>query len=133
MKIGDIIEGNISGIKSYGIFISLENDKTGFCHISKLKNGFIKDIYSEFKIGQKVQAKILQIDETYKINLSLKDVNLNSNIKPQNKAIKKEFESKSSKISKTHQSFDDMLSNFIKSSDDKQKSISMRIQKHNKR
>lgn len=73
-KIGDIIEVEITGIQSYGIFAQL-NDKThGLIHISEVKNSYVdQDLKSLYQIGEQLKVKILDIDEyDGRISLSLR-------------------------------------------------------------
>ena len=74
---GDIKEGKIIGIKSYGAFISFpDSTLTGLLHISEISNEFISDINNYLKIGESIKVKILDIDyKENKAKLSLKIVN----------------------------------------------------------
>lgn len=70
-RIGMVVEGVVTGIQNYGIFVSLDNDNQGLIHISELKHSYIKNIHNELKIGQKLKVKVIDIDEyTKKISLS---------------------------------------------------------------
>lgn len=123
MQIGDIVTGKITGIKPYGIFIKYENT-TGFCHISNVSNKFIKNLNDLFTINQEITTKIIKIEDDNKINVSIKDYENNVNqIKQKNHVVKKE----------SKPSFEDMLKNYIKSSDEKLGFISKRDKKHHKR
>ena len=35
-KVGDTVDGVVTGIESYGIFLSLEDNVTGLIHISEM-------------------------------------------------------------------------------------------------
>lgn len=41
-KIGDIIEGQVTGIQPYGAFISLDDHTQGLVHISEVQAGYTK-------------------------------------------------------------------------------------------
>ncbi|MDR2976547.1 MAG: S1 RNA-binding domain-containing protein [Streptococcaceae bacterium] len=70
-KIGDIVEGEIIGIQSYGAFVRFDKDQKGLMHISEIHSGFIKDIHEAVHIGQKMKLQIIDIDEySGKISLS---------------------------------------------------------------
>lgn len=70
-KIGQIIEGTINGIQQYGVFVRLDQKTEGLIHISEVRGGYIKDIGSEFSVGQKIKVLILDIDPfTDQISLS---------------------------------------------------------------
>ncbi len=77
-KKGDVIEGEITGIVNFGVFLDInkkENIK-GFIHISELDWQLVKNPSDMVKIGQKVKAKIVEIAED-KIFLSLKQLKKN--------------------------------------------------------
>jgi small subunit ribosomal protein S1 len=68
---GDIVEGKIERMESYGIFIGIGEGLTGLCHISQITNRFIKSPKEIVKLGENVKAKILKI-EGDRISLSMK-------------------------------------------------------------
>lgn len=68
---GDIVEGSVTRMESYGVFIDIGGGLTGLCHISQITNRFIKSPKEEVKLGQTVKAKILKI-EGDRISLSIK-------------------------------------------------------------
>ncbi len=70
-KIGEILEGTITGIQTYGAFVSLDDHTQGLIHISEIQSGFTKDIREVVQVGEKVRVQIIDIDEyTQKISLS---------------------------------------------------------------
>lgn len=74
-EVGKIIEGKVTGITKYGIFLKLENDYTGLIHISELANKFIYDISTTFVIGEFVKARILFVNNDEKqVKLSTKNL-----------------------------------------------------------
>ena len=68
---GDIVEGSIERIESYGVFIEIGEGLTGLCHISQITNRFIKSPKEIVKLGETVKAKIIKI-EGDRISLSIK-------------------------------------------------------------
>lgn len=82
LKVKDIIEGEVSGVVDFGAFVKflppskvesnkMEDRLEGLVHISELAWQLIDDPREVIKTGDKVQAKIIGIDET-RISLSLK-------------------------------------------------------------
>lgn len=69
-KIGDVIEGIITGIVDFGAFVKFDNIE-GLIHISELDYQLIEDPRDIIKIGDKIKAKIIEIDKN-KISLSIK-------------------------------------------------------------
>ncbi|MDE1549178.1 CvfD/Ygs/GSP13 family RNA-binding post-transcriptional regulator [Jeotgalibaca caeni] len=72
-KIGDVILGTVTGIQTYGIFVSLDEDTQGLIHISECKHGFVTNLDEVVKVDDEIEAMIIDIDEyTQKISLSLR-------------------------------------------------------------
>ena len=71
LKLGDIIEGEISGIVDFGAFVKFNNSLEGLVHISELAWKLIDDPRKLFNVGQKVKCKIIGIDDS-RISLSIK-------------------------------------------------------------
>lgn len=72
-RIGDIVEGEITGIKQYGIFIKLDEEHQGLIHISEADHGFVEDLNENFDIGSLIAVKVIDIDEyTHKLSLSVR-------------------------------------------------------------
>jgi len=70
-KVGDVIEGEITGIVDFGVFVKIEEGLEGLVHISELDWSLVEDPGKLFKVGEKVQAKIIEIEDS-KISLSIK-------------------------------------------------------------
>ena len=79
-KVGDIVEGEITGVVDFGAFIKFpisQNKKTdsslleGLIHISELDWQLIDDPSKVVKVGEKVKAKIIEIAND-RVSLSLK-------------------------------------------------------------
>lgn len=71
LTVGDVIEGKIQRMESYGVFIDLGEGLSGLCHISQITNRFIKSPKEVCKLGDAVKAKIIKI-EGDRISLSIK-------------------------------------------------------------
>ncbi len=56
-RVGQIIEAQITGIKPYGAFVSVDENISGLIHISELSDGFVRDVESFVKIGETVKLK----------------------------------------------------------------------------
>lgn len=70
-KIGDIIEGDITGMVDFGVFIKIDDSLEGLAHISELDWSLIEKPANHFKVGEKVKAQIINIVDG-KVSLSLK-------------------------------------------------------------
>lgn len=70
---GQIVEGTVTKITNFGVFVELEDDLEGLLHVSELADHKVEDPHAEVKIGEKIQVKILRVDTTErKIGLSKK-------------------------------------------------------------
>ncbi len=69
--LGDEIEGPITGIVDFGVFVKIEEGLEGLVHISEISWALIDDPRSLFKVGDVVKAKIIEIKDG-KISLSIK-------------------------------------------------------------
>lgn len=70
-KVGDRVHGVITGVVDFGAFVEFDNNLEGLVHISELAWQRIDDPRDIVKVGDKVEAEIIEIDDT-KISLSLK-------------------------------------------------------------
>lgn len=79
-KVGDVIDGEVSGVVNFGVFVRFMPVKVegveiaeleGLVHISELDWQLIENPADMFKPGDKVQAKIISLDGD-KISLSIK-------------------------------------------------------------
>lgn len=75
-EIGDEVEGVVTGVVDFGIFVKLEEGLEGLVHISEIDWGLVDDPRNFVKTGQKIKAKIIEIKEG-KISLSLKQLRPN--------------------------------------------------------
>jgi S1 RNA binding domain protein len=72
IEVGSILEGRVTGVKSFGAFVALPEGKTGLVHISEVSNSYIEDLNAVLKEGQTVNVKVLSIAPDGKIALSIK-------------------------------------------------------------
>lgn len=70
-EVGDEIDGEITGIVDFGLFIKIEEYLEGLIHISEIDWGLVENIKAMFKVGARVRAKIIEIKDG-KISLSIK-------------------------------------------------------------
>lgn len=71
-KVGDIVEGKITTITSFGVFADIGNGKSGMVHISEVARNYVSDIKEHVKVDDVVKMKILNIGDDGKISLSIK-------------------------------------------------------------
>ncbi len=109
--VGTIVEGVITGITKFGAFVELPGGTTGLVHISEIADEYVKDINEFFKKADKVNVKVLTVENNGKIGLSIRQAVEGS--KPQ----KRNGRSKPAPVNKA--SFEDKMNRFLKESDER--------------
>ncbi len=72
-KLGDTIKAPISRISQFWAFIELDGGIQGLIHLSEISHGVVKDIREFVKVGEEIEAKIINFEPKEKrIGLSLK-------------------------------------------------------------
>lgn len=71
VSVGDIFNGTVEKITSYGAFIRLENGLSGLVHISQMSTKRIKTPNDAVQTGDSVKVKVIQKKEG-KLSLSMK-------------------------------------------------------------
>jgi small subunit ribosomal protein S1 len=75
-QVGEVVNGTVSGVVEFGIFVKLEDKVEGLVHISEISWSLIENPKTIFKIGEKIKAKIIEIKDG-KISLSIKALTSN--------------------------------------------------------
>lgn len=124
VKVGEIVEGKVTGIANFGAFVEIGNGKTGLVHISEMSNNYVKEVGNYVKEGQTVKVRILGINNKGKIELSMKQAEQNA--KPADSFVPKRenltvSNNYSSKNNSSKNNFEEMMSKFKKLSDEKMK------------
>ncbi len=71
--VGKKVEGTVARFADYGAFLNLEKDITGLVHVTEISHEKIQDPAQALKIGQKVEAQVINIDiDERRIGLSIK-------------------------------------------------------------
>ena len=70
--VGSILEGKVTGITKFGAFVSLPDGKSGLVHISEIAYSYVNEVSDFLKEGQQVKVKVIGIDQSNRINLSIK-------------------------------------------------------------
>ena len=72
LEVGKITEGKVTGITKFGAFVELESGEVGMVHISEVAPTYVNEISEHLQIGQTVKVKVLAINDDKKISLSIK-------------------------------------------------------------
>jgi small subunit ribosomal protein S1 len=71
--VNTVVEGAITKIANFGVFVEFDKDLEGLVHLSEISEEPAGNLEEKYKIGDNVKAKIVKVDnETRKIGLSMK-------------------------------------------------------------
>ncbi|KAG2629770.1 hypothetical protein PVAP13_3KG453800 [Panicum virgatum] len=71
---GASFTGKVRSIKPFGVFVDIGAYTEGLVHISRVSDGFVKDISSLFTVGQEVSVRLLEANkETGRISLTMRE------------------------------------------------------------
>ncbi len=118
LEVGAICEGKVTSITKFGAFVSLEEGKSGMVHISEISHSYVNDINEHLKIGDSVKVKVISVDETGRIALSIRK----AAPRPE-QAERPSFASKKPAPQPSEMSFEDRLKQFMQDSDSKMSGI----------
>ena len=130
LEVGSIVEGKVSKIMPFGAFITLADKQSGLVHISEVARDYVENIGDHLKEGDEVKVKVVKIDDSGKISLSIKQA-----LEPKKRAEKKSADQTpkapirpadidwSSSNNSSDLSFDDMLNRFKQDSDEKMQAL----------
>lgn len=85
VSVGSILDGKVVSIMPFGAFVSIGEKLSGLVHISEISSDYVKDIADCLKVGDSVRVKVIKIDESGRINLSIKKA-----AEPKKTRVKKE-------------------------------------------
>jgi Predicted RNA binding protein (contains ribosomal protein S1 domain) len=110
LEVGQIIDGKVTGITTFGAFIELSNGQTGLVHISEVADEYVKDVNQFLKQNDLVKVKVLNLDKG-KIGLSIRQAQPRSE------------QQRRSQPPQNKQTFEDKLAKFMKDSDERQSDL----------
>ena len=105
-----VLDGTVIKITGFGAFVQLEENRVGMVHISEIANSYVRDINEHLKLGDSVRVVVLGTDESGRINLSIRRANPMPAAPVYTPQPRRE----------TTATFDDMLSRFLKDSEERQ-------------
>ena len=63
-KVGDLVQGKVTKLASFGAFVGLQHDIDGLEHISQITEERVDNIKNDLKAGQDVSARVVKIEMT---------------------------------------------------------------------
>jgi small subunit ribosomal protein S1 len=82
--VGDEVEGEVTGIVDFGLFLKIEDGLEGLVHISEMDWGLVENPRTLFKVGDRLKAKVIEVKEG-KVSLSIKALKINPWVEASNK------------------------------------------------
>lgn len=125
VSVGSILDGKILSIMPFGAFVSIGSNQSGLVHISEVSNEYVKDINEHLKKGDSVKVKVIKIDDSGRISLSIKQaIEKTKPVKNKQTSAKENGPVRPADVDlfkkpETDLSFEDKLSKFKQDSDEK--------------
>jgi small subunit ribosomal protein S1 len=69
-----IVDGVVTRIEPYGVFVDIGTGRDGLVHVSELSEGYINSPSEVVSVGDKVQVRVLKVDrKARKVDLTMKE------------------------------------------------------------
>ncbi|KAF0107345.1 MAG: hypothetical protein FD146_1823 [Anaerolineaceae bacterium] len=73
LETGMLVKGKVERLETYGAFVDIGAERPGLVHVSEMSHDYVKNPAEVLKVGEEVEAKILDVDRRKKqIRLSIK-------------------------------------------------------------
>ncbi len=69
---GEVFEGTVKRILSFGAFVELVPGKEGMVHVSEMADEYVQNPEDVVQIGQQVKVRVKEVDDQGRINLSMR-------------------------------------------------------------
>lgn len=137
LAVGVILEGKVSSIKNFGAFISLPEGKSGLVHISEIAHTYVSDVAEHLEVGQTVSVKVIGIDESNRINLSIKQTIAPPKPSPRPAQALRQAQNSAPRFAQPREavhaplsdSFEDKLKQFMQESESKMSDLKSHMEK----
>jgi general stress protein 13/S1 RNA binding domain protein len=121
IAVGNILEGTVVGVQSFGAFVNIGENKQGLVHISQIASSYVEDINQFVKVGDKVTVKVLEIKSDGKISLTMR---IHEEKKEDRRPFKKRDDHRGgpggrSNNNNSREDFESMMKRWMKTSEDK--------------
>jgi len=131
LTVGAVFDGKVTGITKFGAFVSLPEKRTGMVHISEVAHAYVSDISEHLQEGQEVKVKVIGIDESGRVNLSIKQT---EEPPAKNNAPKKEAPRKPAPVKvEAPLTFEDKLKQFMQDSESRMSDLKQSSEKRRAR
>jgi len=138
-EVGNVVTGKVSGITKFGAFVALAGGKSGLVHISEIANRFVNDVSEHLSVGQEVRVKIIGIDDSGRINLSIKRAGEEGEPPQRPRPVRRETAQPRgtpaqprARVPEGEMTFEDKLKRFMQESDGKMSDVNRRSRRKSK-
>ncbi len=83
-KVGDILDGEVTGVVDFGIFVKVDKNLEGLVHISEINWSLVENPREHVTVGEKVKVKVIEVKDG-KVSLSMKALKENPWVTATNK------------------------------------------------
>ncbi|MEX2373773.1 MAG: polyribonucleotide nucleotidyltransferase, partial [Dehalococcoidia bacterium] len=80
IQVGEVFEGPVSRIMSFGAFVEILPNKDGMVHISELSEDRVDRVEDVVNVGDMVKVKVIEIDNLGRINLSMREADAEGSV-----------------------------------------------------
>lgn len=75
-KVGDVLEGEVTGIVDFGVFVKVNSNLEGLVHISEIAWSLVENPREHVTVGEKIKVKVIEVKDG-KVSLSIKALSEN--------------------------------------------------------
>jgi len=72
-KVGQVVEGEVTGVVDFGVFVRIADNLEGLVHISEISWSLVEHPEKMYTVGDKIEAKIIEVEPS-KVSLSIKSM-----------------------------------------------------------
>ena len=123
LEVGAIVAGKVTGITRFGAFVTIAPGKSGLVHISEIASTYVSEVRDHLTDGQEVTVKILGVDQSGRMNLSIKAAAAAAAGGAPAAETRARPQSKSAQSTATEPTFEDKLKRFMQDSNSKMSGV----------
>lgn len=90
VEVGRVYEGKVVRITDFGAFVNILPGRDGLVHISQIVDERVDNVNDYLRVGDIVKVKVLDLDNTGRIRLSIKAVNEENKAQDENTEVQAE-------------------------------------------
>jgi len=70
LEVGEVHEGVVKELLDFGALVEILPGKVGLLHVSEITDSYVEDVHEWFKVGDKVNVKVISVGDEGKFSLS---------------------------------------------------------------